>query len=132
MEDLVDDQLAGTTEDAPSETTTAIGDGDDTTSDTTAIDGVVAMAADETGTGAAWVWTSGTLAIAVCGTNTAEKDRRVLIRGSDVVGATGVSVTLDLFNRAEALRALTFFGDAGERLLTRRRTAPTFRRDLDG
>ena len=53
LEYLADDRLAGTTEDAPSETTTAVGDVDDTTSDTTSIYGVIAMAAGETGTGAA-------------------------------------------------------------------------------
>ena len=58
LEDLADNRLAGTTEDAPSETTTVVGDVVDNASNTTSIDGVVARATDETGPGAAWVWTS--------------------------------------------------------------------------
>ena len=74
LEYLADDRLAGTTEDAPSETTTAVGDVDDTTSLTTSIEEVVAMTTDETGTGAAWVWTSGTGEIAGDGTDTIAGD----------------------------------------------------------
>ena len=130
--DLADDRLVGTTEDAPAEITTAVGDVDDTTSDTTSIVKVVAMTTDEPGIGAASVRTGGTGAIVGGGTDTVAEDRRVFNLGSDAAGEVGPPATLDCFGRAESFGALTFLDDAIKRLVSRGRTAPTFRRDLAG
>ena len=55
FKDLADDRLVRTTKDALAETTTAVGDVDDITSDMTSLDELVAMTTDEPGIGAAWV-----------------------------------------------------------------------------